>query len=156
MKILVFILIAVMLTACNGSKNKLSGVEVPFDSLAHNMYCSIDAKRQVVLQNKADYQKLWDEIYMNLDQMPRVPDVDFGKFTVVAVFMGIKNTGGFDIRIDRISTKEDKLLVDFTETSPGVNCMVTDAITKPYDFVKIKKTDKQFEFKTHFVTKDCP
>jgi hypothetical protein len=69
--------------------------------------------------------------------------------------MGNKNTGGYDIKIDKISTKGDKVLVQVTETSPGANCMVTDAISKPYDFVKIKKTDAEFEFTTKYVTKDC-
>ena len=155
MKTLIFISILFLFASCNGSKNKVTVSNVKFDSLAHDYYCSIDEKKQVVVKNDAEYRKIWDEVYMNLDQMPRIPDVDFEKYTVVAVFMGIQKSGGFDIKITNISGNDEKLIVDVTETSPGVNCMVTDAITKPYEFVKIKKTDKKIEFKIYNTTKDC-
>ncbi len=70
--------------------------------------------------------------------------------------MGTKNTGGYDIKIDKIITKGEKLLVQIVESSPGVNCMVTDAVSKPYEFVKIKKTDKEIDFDSKYITKDCP
>jgi len=155
MKLLVFVISAILLISCNSSKDKVVNEDIPFDSIAHGFFCSIDVKKQVVLQKDSEYQKLWDEVYMNLDQMPRIPDVDLNKFTVIAVFMGIKNTGGYDIKIEKIKSKGDKLLVNVTESSPGTNCMVTDAISKPYEFVKIKKTDKEIEFNINYITKDC-
>src|SRR4030095_5078565 len=145
---------AVFLFSCNSS-NKSGSENIKFDSLAHGTYSSIEGKRQVVIRNEKEYQKLWDEVYKDLDQVPRIPDVDMNKYTVIAVFMGSKPSGGYDIKINKVSTNGDKILVQVNEISPGKNCMVTDALTRPYDFVRIPKTDKAAEFKTSSVTKEC-
>lgn len=151
---ILFIFSILFLVSCNSS-NKSANEKIPFDSLAHGSYSSIEDKRHVVLRNDAEYQKLWGEFYKDLDQMPRIPVVDFKKNTVLAVFMGTKSTGGFDIKIDQVTSTGNKIQVDVIEISPGVNCMTTDATTRPYDFVKIPKTDMTVEFRTTIVTKDC-
>jgi hypothetical protein len=155
MKAILFSLCIVLLFSCDSSKNKILNEDVPFDSLAHGLFCSIDVKRQVVLQNDADYQKLWNEVYMNLDQMPIIPQIDLNKYTVIAVFMGAKNSGGYNISIDKITAIGEKLQVSVVESAPGANCVVTEAISKPYDFVKLKKTGKDITFNTKYITKDC-
>ncbi|HJY63227.1 MAG TPA: protease complex subunit PrcB family protein [Ignavibacteria bacterium] len=155
MKFLFFITIIFLFAACNGSDTKKGEIIVPFDSLTHRYYSSINEKKYVIIKNESDYKKLWDEFYKDLDQLPIIPEVDFTKHSVIAVFMGVKNTGGFDIKIDKITSSGSKLTVSVIETSPGVNCMVTDAITKPSDFVKIDKTDKEAEFKVTSIITDC-
>jgi len=155
MKYLFFTSILFLFAACNGSDTKKGDINVPFDSLTHRYYSSINDKRFVLLNSEAEYRKLWDEFYSELDQLPMMPEVDFSKYSVIAVFMGVKNTGGFDIKINNITSSGGKLIVNVTETSPGINCIVTDAITKPCDFVRIGKTDKEAEFKVNSITADC-
>jgi len=140
--------------ACNGS-SKTEKSSVKFDSIGHGYYVSFDEKRMLVINSEKDFTKLWNDVYVNLDQIPSFPEVDLNKYTVIAVFMGAQRTGGFDIKIDKIANINDKLVIEVTESAPGVNCMVTDAITKPYDMVKISKTDLEYEFKTSKVIKDC-
>jgi len=140
--------------ACNGS-NKSGSAKVQFDSIGHGYFVSFDEKRMLVINSEKDYEKLWNDVYANLDQVPRIPEVDLTKFTVIAVFMGAQKSGGYDIKIDKITNINDKPVIEVTETSPGVNCIVTDAITKPYDVVKIAKTDLEYEFRINKVIKDC-
>jgi len=159
MKILLEILLSSALLinfmACNGSSNKTGKSDIKFDSLGHGYYVSFEEKRMLVINDEKDYIQLWNDVYANLDQLPKIPDVDLKKYTVAAVFMGWQKSGGYDVKIDKITNINDKLVIEVTETSPGVNCMVTDGITKPYDVVKIPKTDIEHEFKINKVVKDC-
>ena len=147
----VFLLSAVI-SACSTQGNDEK--KLPMEIILDGTYSAIEEKREVLLNNNDDYQKLMTEVYKNLDQMPRIPVVDFNKNSVVAVFIGNRSNGGFMVSIDSI-TEGKNLTVNITETTPGSNCMVTDAITRPFSLVKIPKTDSKPVFKTKQIVKDC-
>lgn len=128
--------------------------KLPMEIILDGTYSAIEEKREVLLTNNEDYQKLMTEVYKNLDQMPRIPVVDFNKNSVIAAFIGTRSNGGYMVAIDSI-TEGKSLTVNITETTPGPNCMVTEAITRPFSLVKIPKTDAKPVFKTKQIVKDC-
>jgi len=130
-------------------------VVVPFEVIHGGSYCSIVDKRQVVIKNNDDYQKLMNEVYKDLDQMPIIPEVDFTKNYVIAVFMGAKNTGGYAINFDKVIRRTGDLTVSVFETSPGAKCVVTQAVTHPYEIAKIPMIDKNIKFKTKQRVNEC-
>ncbi|MCI0450563.1 MAG: protease complex subunit PrcB family protein [Chlorobi bacterium] len=130
-------------------------VIVPFEVIHGGSYCAIGEKKQVICKNNDDYQKLMNEVYKDLDQMPIIPEVDFSKNYVVAVFMGAKNTGGYAINFDKVIRRTADLTVSVFETSPGAKCIVTQAVTHPYEIAKIPKIDKNIKFKTKLRTNEC-
>jgi len=73
-------------------------------------------------------------------------DIDFEKYDILAVFSGVKNTGGYSIEIISIEEKEELLEIYVEKKSPGEDCLVTMAITYPFDIVKIESSDKNVEF----------
>ncbi|NQY06512.1 MAG: protease complex subunit PrcB family protein, partial [Flavobacteriaceae bacterium] len=85
--------------------------------------------------------------YLNKSRKPalNMPQVDFEKETIIALFMGQKNTGGFPIRIDTIDEKDDKLVVNVLEKTPEGK-FATMVITQPFCIAKINKTDKEITF----------
>ncbi|KXK50798.1 MAG: hypothetical protein UZ05_CHB002001562 [Chlorobi bacterium OLB5] len=135
----------------SGSDETKLAMEIVIDGT----YSGVDEKREMLINNNDDYQKIMNEVYKNLDQMPRIPVVDFTKNSLVAVFIGERRNGGFLVNIDSILEGSKSITVNVTETTPGVNCMVTDVITKPYTIVKIPKTDKKPIFKQKVIVKDC-
>ena len=145
-------LLSAVISACSSQGNDEK--KLPMEIILDGTYSAIEEKREVLLNNNDDYQKLMTEVYKNLDQMPRIPVVDFNKNSVVAVFIGNRSNGGFMVSIDSI-TEGKNLTVNITETTPGSNCMVTDAITRPFSLVKIPKTDSKPVFKTKQIVKDC-
>ena len=128
--------------------------KLPMEIILDGTYSAIEDKREVLLNNNEDFQKLMADVYKNLDQLPRIPVVDFNKNSVVAVFIGNRSNGGFMVSIDSI-TEGKNLTVNITETTPGSTCMVTDAITRPFTLVKIPKTEAKPVFKTKQIVKDC-
>jgi hypothetical protein len=59
------------------------------------------------------------------------------------------------VAIDSITEGSSSISVNVTETTPGPNCVVTEALTKPFSIVKIPKTDKKPVFKSKQIVKDC-
>ncbi len=134
-----------------GSDEKKLSMEIVMDGT----FSAVDDKREVLINNNEQYQSLMNEVYKNLDQMPRIPVIDFTKYSIIAVFIGPRSNGGFMVAIDSINEGSNSISDNVTETTPGKNCVTTEVITKPFTIVKIPKTDKKPVFKTKQIVKDC-
>lgn len=150
---LIIISISVLAFSCSNQGEEETIVS--FEVIHGGTYCSISGKKEVLIKNNDDYQKLMNEVYSNLDQMPRIPEVDFSKNSVVAVFMGTKNTGGYLVNVDKVIKRTSALTVSIYETSPGANCQETQMLSQPYEIVKIPKTDQKVKYIYKQRTKDC-
>lgn len=151
--LLTVFLISAVYSGCSTQGNDEK--KLPMEIILDGTYSAVEDKREILLNNNEDFQKLMADVYKNLDQMPRIPVVDFNKNSVVAVFIGNRSNGGFMVAIDSITEGSKNLTVNITETTPGKNCMVTDAITRPFTLVKIPKTESKLVFKTKQIVKDC-
>lgn len=139
--------------SCSGEGG--NGKKLPMEIVINGTFSGVEDKREMILNTNEEYQKIMSEVYKNLDQMPRIPVVDFTKYTLVAVFIGSRNTGGYMVDIDSINDGSKLITVNVTESTPGKNCSVTEALTRPYTIVKIPKTDKKPVFNTKQIVKDC-
>lgn len=84
-----------------------------------------------------------------------VPDIDFAKTTVVAVYAGEKSTGGYSITVSNVQEYASIVMVDVTTTSPGAGCSTTQSITYPYAVVSFKNTGKPVQFSQHIYVQNC-
>ena len=95
-------------------------------------------------------QESLNEVYaqINKTNTPKydVPIVDFKKETVVAVFMGARNTGGYRVSITTVKKQKKKLVIRVLEEEPGAKDMVTTVLTQPYCIVKIDEADRELIF----------
>lgn len=73
---------------------------------------------------------------------PVNPNIDFTKNYLVGILAGPKPTGGYEIKISSIVENSCEVIVQYYEKEPLPNESVTPAVTNPYDFVLIPKTDK--------------
>jgi hypothetical protein len=112
-------------------------------------HCGVEKPAQLIIRDAKAWADLWAKIHRNVEPKPALPEVDFEKQTVVAVFAGTKPTGGYSIRIRDIrhDAKADKLLVFVEETSPPPGSITIQVLTQPYHVVVIPKTDKEIEFR---------
>ncbi len=133
----------------------VSGNELVFETIMKNGITSVTEKGNYVIKNNKDWLDLLYKIRGGTDLDSNPPKVNFDKDMIVAVFQGEKNTGGYDIEINRITEKENAIEILVTETSPGPRCMVTQAFTSPYHIVKVQKTDKKVMFNIITMTTNC-
>ncbi len=62
----------------------------------------------------------------------------FGDYRFVLVTMGEKPTGGFGVEFSDVTVADSDWIVDVTYVAPGPGDLVTQVLSYPYSFVKIK------------------
>lgn len=78
----------------------------------------------------------------------------FGDYRLVLVTMGEKPTGGYAVEIKEVATTGGNWVVDVKFVSPGPGDIVTQVLTYPYQFLKIK--DDAFGIRVRDVTGSEP
>lgn len=63
--------------------------------------------------------------------------IDFEENRVMLVDMGQRNTGGYGVAVESVVDASDHVVVTIVSRVPGQGCMVTQALTNPYEFIKI-------------------
>lgn len=111
-------------------------------------------KKQYIVKREQEWQEVWDIAHANVLPKPTLPEVDFETYIVLAVFQGNFPTGGYDVSVEKILV-EESVLVNTRETSPAVNCIVTQALTAPYQIIKIPKTEKEIVFTRQEEQRSC-
>jgi len=151
MKKILLIPFAIMLFSCNSTKktveesnNNSSEVKKTstmnlYEVLTQSAYQGKEEKSYEVIKDKTSLQNLYA-----LVNDTEVPKVDFSKSRIVALFLGQRNSGGYEIKVKHVEEKAGKIVVTVEETKPEE--MATMAITNPYTIVKINST-KEIIFK---------
>ena len=97
---------------------------------------NVDAPKQVVIRDAAEWRKLWQQ---HAPDRP-VPNVDFSKESVAAVFMGSRSTAGYSTAIVSTTDANGALIVKYRETTPPRGAITAQVLTFPYHIVAIAKT----------------
>lgn len=112
-------------------------------------------KVNYLIENDSDWEELWEKVNSLSISKPPSPEVDFTQNSIIAIFQGMKSTGGYSIEIIKVVETENSVEVFIKEVSPGENCIVTQAFTQPHHIIKTKKIDKKVNFTTEQEIKDC-
>lgn len=104
-----------------------------------------EQRQRIVVRDAKGWDQLWKAMHGAIVPKPDVPEVDFQKQMVIGAFLGTRPTGGFSVRITRV-TQNDKIVVCVAEQSPGPDDIVTMALTSPYHVVVVPRSDKTVEF----------
>lgn len=98
---------------------------------------SIVDRGQVEVTNEAQWRELWDRAHSGMIPQPELPAVDFSRSTVIALFQGLKNSGGYTIEVKKVSEENGSTTVAYDENVPGAGCGVTAALTTPLHIIRI-------------------
>ncbi|WP_179339266.1 protease complex subunit PrcB family protein [Winogradskyella ludwigii] len=113
-----------------------------------NLYGS--GEEGITKQNRViDNQNDWKDLIAQMNTVNNVSDhfseteINFSKYTIIAVFNGVKGSGGHSIDID-ISSTSKNTLVTVNYSAPKGNA--TSAMTQPYYIAKILKSNLPIVF----------
>lgn len=141
MKIVLLLVTILFLISCTYQVKQVS-----FEIIEKGYYSGIVEKQNLVIDSNESWSILWEHLKSNIEPAPSIPEIDFSKNTVIAVFQGEKSTGGYSIEVTKIEEFEGKIIVKIKERNPGPGEIVTEAFTQPYNIEKISKTNKKIEF----------
>ncbi|MDD5686859.1 MAG: protease complex subunit PrcB family protein [Elusimicrobia bacterium] len=96
----------------------------------------IKTKKSLVIKTQKEWQALWET---HTGKTGSIPEIDFNKEIVIAVFMGEQKTGGYGIQISEIEETDSNIYIETVETVPSPNTTVTQQLTQPYHIVVISK-----------------
>ncbi len=131
--------------------------EVSYDEVeeAKSFLSGITDRRRLVIEDPEAWSQFWAELQSMVVPKPDPPAVDFSTHVVVAATMGQRATGGYSIRIDRVSRLGATTEVVVVETAPGVACLTTQALTAPATAITVARPVGDVEFVERAETDEC-
>lgn len=152
MKRLILVPFAILLFSCSTTKKaseenkstseiKKPATSVLYEVLSQSAYQGKEEKSFEVIKDKVALVKLYEGIHDT-----EIPKVDFSKARIVALFLGQRSSGGYEIKIKSVEERDNKIYVTVEEVSPKPGDMATMAITNPFVVAKINSA-KEIVFK---------
>ncbi len=84
------------------------------------------------------------------------PAVDFDRSVVLALYMGRQPSGGHRMQVESVVRTQGKLTVHVVSVEPGPACLVTQAVTRPYQLVRVPvETGEPIDVERSTVQRDC-
>lgn len=115
-------------------------------SLGKGGFSGIKEMKQEVIKDKAAWEKLWTEHSKPTRNASPAPEVDFSKEMVIAATLGTKRTGGYSVEIVSAEPAGRKLRVTVKQASPPPGALAIQALTAPFHFAAVPKSDLEVEF----------
>ena len=153
LSVLVLLVCMSALSGCGGSANAVtSPPEAQFVVLNEGgapAGGNFTKKQTKVISTQSDYAS---ELVIYTSVIPGV--VDFMKGKVLLVDMGPRASGGYSVRVASVDVAANWVVANIELVVPGPNCIVTAALTNPYQFVYIP-TLKEILLSEKLVPTNC-
>lgn len=130
----------------NGKKVMSKDVVLQVVELRSGQNSGFSQATNKVITTQKELNEVWAILFANYMKKDAAPEVDFKVNMLILVADGEKNSGGYSIKVNKAVTNESQTLVSVLHTSPGKNCITTEAITYPFQLVQIKKTSQKVVF----------
>jgi hypothetical protein len=129
-----------------GSGAPQPGASVPalqLTDIAKGADSQISQSRRVAVKDDAAWQALWQE-HAGSDKVR--PTVDFTKEMVLGAFAGEHLTAGYVVTIQNMQPRDNQILVNVREASPGPGGVTAQVLTTPFHLVRVPRQDKEIVF----------
>lgn len=114
--------------------------DVPFAVIAEGAQASMSERKNFAAYTHEDFVRLWAMAYG--ENAPAMPVVNFDSSYVIGVFAGQKSSGGHGIRVDSVTDGSSLRTVAITLTRPASDCVVTQALTSPFQIISVPFSDR--------------
>ena len=130
--------IAVMLVGCSSFANQ----PVSFTEVAKgNSASDYPTFTYVVIQTPEAFRNLWGKLNRYKIPTPPIPNIDFTRYTLVAIFSGEKPSGGYAFTVDWVKKGQKDLQIHISDKAPIAGDLTISVITYPYQIIQIPKTE---------------
>ncbi len=132
--------------ALNGTEASALGadqaVPVSFTVLAEGTNASgVSERKNYAVYTQEDFVRLWTMAYGTDGEA--MPAIDFDSQYVIGVFAGEKPSGGHTIDVASITDASSIRTVSMALTRPGEGCMVSQALTSPFQLIMVPVSDRE-------------
>jgi len=132
-----------------------TGARIGFQTVGKGSVSGYEDSAYWVINDAEQWADVWNKHVGILFPEPSLPDVDFSRSTIIAVFMGRCLTTGYGIEVKEIVDTGLSVVVRVEKTHPGEGCVVGEMLTYPYHIVMVDKIGKYIVFSTVTSAKQC-
>jgi hypothetical protein len=115
-------------------------VQLSFQMIAKGYRSGVREPLQTVVRSQAEWDSVWKRHSVETNPPPP-PFVDFKRQIVVAVFLGEKPTGGYDVEIIGAEQSDGALVIHYREKSPLPGSIAIQALTQPFHIIQMVRDD---------------
>jgi len=125
--------------------------------LVHGERSEIHATLVQRIRSQRDWLTLWNAMGVRATRTEPAPAVDFSRDQLIAFFAGDQRSGGVEVTVQGIATAADRLILAVRLSLPGSGCIVTSALSQPYQIVRIDRSlsERPMEFHYEIEKRDC-
>ncbi len=122
-------------------------MNIDFTTIARGTDSGYQSATKTVIDSSEQWISFWQLHTSNAEPPPPVPQVDFSRYSVIAVFAGEQPTSGYSVEILSVEnggsqTKEQGVIaITVQYRQPKAEDFVTEALTYPYHMIRIPKLD---------------
>jgi PrcB C-terminal len=121
-------------------------VSIPVTTVEKGNFSGIAEPLETVVRTPAEWESLWHR-HVSIQSPPSpLPQINFADEMVVAVFLGQKNSGGYEITITNAQRKASEVEVFYAIQTPKSGALAIQAITQPFHIVKMPRSDGPVHF----------
>jgi RNA polymerase sigma factor (sigma-70 family) len=103
-------------------------------------------RERLVVRTKEQWQRVWAQAHATVSPRPKLPEVDFGRHMVLAVFMGEQPSGGYAVTITEATVAKEAVMVRVRERAPSPNTITPPVITSPWHFAVMPRFERAVKF----------
>jgi hypothetical protein len=123
-----------------------AGTQMPFVPVAKDSFSGVSAKKNVVIRDEAAWARLWAEHTAGRSPAPALPQIDFSRQMLAAVFAGESASGCHTIMIPRVVAGAATVKVEVDERELQTFGACPAVVTHAMQVVAIDRTDIPVEF----------
>lgn len=102
---------------------------------------TVSRDRYLLVEDREALAGVWNRVHATGLETPPLPDVDFGRETVLAVLLSDRPTGGYAVEPESVVEEGGELFVDVRLVEPDEDAFVTQAITRPWLLLRVLRSD---------------
>jgi hypothetical protein len=140
--------ISLLILSCNSQKeqtNNTPNQSTTIEVLNKNSHGGYTKSKTLVIKSQKELQEIYNQINMTRRPGFPIPEIDFDKEMVIALFMGEKTSGGFATTVEKVIENNNTLEIIVKETAP--EGIATTMICQPFYYCKVNRSDKEIVFK---------
>lgn len=131
-----------------------SATEVPIAVLKEGASAAeMTERKNYRVQDRQQLAAVWAFAYGA--EAPPLPSIDFDRHEVLAVFDGQQPTGGYAVMVSKVVDEPDARAVTVTHLAPGEGCVTTQALTNPFQIVRVPRSEKDIERQDQTLEVSC-
>jgi hypothetical protein len=121
---------------------------IPFTTVASSRLSHVLTPKKVVIRDRAAWEALWAEHTAGSEPAPAMPEVDFARQMLIAVFAGRSGNSCDSLGIGAVSADGGRIVVDVDERRPGANVMCALVAINPMQVVAVERSGQDVAFRT--------